>query len=103
MATLAQVFDQIFCNKELFVQYMAAVAQHQEVEFLARLGCKVTQSEWEAYQRQRQAPPQKYCPAPKPLDQCPPFSPQEFFSHLPADGTFARQPGEEEQILHFID
>ena len=102
MAAISQIFQQIFCDKNRFVQYMAAVAQHREVEFFARQGCIVTQEELDTYRQQCQKPP-GYHPAVKPLSQCPPFSEADFFACLSQWGCSARQPGEEEQVLHFID
>lgn len=102
MAAISEIFHQIFCDKEQFAQYMAAMAQHQEVEFFARQGCIVTQEELDTYRQQWQNPP-GYHPAVKPLSQCPPFSEADFFACLSQWGCSARQPGEEEQVLHFID
>ena len=102
MATIAQIFDRIFCDKELFAQYMKAKIQQREVEFFAQQGCAVTQQQLEEFQQQRQTQP-GYRPTAKPLAQCPPFSEVQFFASLPQDGSFARQPGEEEKALHFVD
>ena len=100
MATLSEIFQQIFQDQEVFMEYMTALAQHGEIDFFQQRGCSVTLQELKQFQQQWQPQPPL---GPKPLAECPPFSESDFFAALPQKGAFARQPGEEEQILRFVD
>lgn len=100
MATLSEIFQQIFQDQEVFMEYMTALAQHREIAFFQQRGCPVTLSELKRFQQQWKPQPSQ---GPKPLVECPPFSEQDFFAALPQKSAFARQPGEENHSLHFID
>ena len=100
MATLSEIFQQIFQDQEVFMEYMTALAQHREIAFFQQRGCPVTLSELKQFQQQWKPQPSQ---GTKPLAECPPFSEQDFFAALPQKSAFARQPGEENHSLHFID
>ena len=82
---------------------MAAMAQHQEVEFFARQGCtRPPKKELEAYWQQWQNPPSIPSGGEAPLAMSSFFGGGLFC--LPISmWLLSPAAGEEEQVLHFID
>lgn len=103
MATFQEIQERIFYDQNFFMEYLQAVSQKREGEFFQQNGCPVTPRELEEFHRRRAQP--GYQPAPKPLEQCPPFSEQDFFASLSLDGpaVIPPQPGDERKTLHFVD